>query len=222
MFKRTRKTPKLVRIEDRRLPAEGDAEISYSRIYEESRARLARLVQHHGVDIEDAYDVVQNVFAEIWPRWREQPGSFGFGYFAGAAVKQAALFKRREAQAGTPFGTDVVLRQPAHPRHNPDALLDLKEFRHHFDVLSSALPDRARETFLLVAISKLTYREAGESLGISEDAARKNYLRAAASLSEELQALGYDVDSLSRSLPDVNRALLAAHPEEGSPVENNT
>ena len=156
-------------------------EAVYAAVYQSLAPKLRSFVYYRSGSVENAGDVVQEAFLRLWENCAkvlpEQANAWLFRVADNIFLKQ----KQREK---------VVLkyqwrqRGPALTYASPQEELEGREFQAQLEAALEALPDGAREVFLLNRMDGLKYREIAELLGISQKAVEKRMHRALVSLRE--------------------------------------
>lgn len=137
---------------------------------------------------DDARDVCQDVFVEVWRhRHRYRPeGHFVAWLFRIARSRAISRGRRRRLQA-----LFLGAAEPPPPTPDADVVVEERRRRQRLERALARLPAAAREALALRHGAALDYLEVASVLGISEAAARQRCSRALAhlrSLLEEVDA----------------------------------
>ncbi len=156
-------------------------DVVYSSVYQEVAPKLSSLMYYRTGSIENAGDIVQESFLRLWENCAKVlPEKASAWLFR---VGENIFFKQKKREK-------VVLkyewrqRGPEPTYASPQEELEEKEFQAQLEAALAALPDGAREVFLLNRMDGLKYREIAELLGISQKAVEKRMHRALVSLRE--------------------------------------
>lgn len=160
---------------------------AFSRLMRRHEARLQGFLKRMLGHDDDARDVCQDVFVEVWrSRHRYRPeGRFVGWLFRIARSRAIGRGRRRQLQA-------MVLsrlRFAAPPQVTPaDDLVDERAHRRRLEQGLARLPIEAREVLALRHGAGLDYPAVAEVLGVSEAAVRQRCSRALARLRTMLEA----------------------------------
>ncbi len=152
------------------------AEEAFAACWREDMPRLMRYAQRH-VGVDDAYDVVAEVFTIAWRRWSDVPVP-ALPWLIGVARRvvnnhQRALRRRRQLRTRLELLHDVTQETvgAVDPAERVDAIRRL-----------AALSRTEQEAVLLVAWDGLESAAAAQVLGLTPVAFRKRLSRARAAL----------------------------------------
>lgn len=157
------------------------AEATYAVVFQEVAPKLHSFAYYRSGNAETAADIVQEAFLRLWENCskvvREKAGAWLY------RVAENIFFKQKEKEK--------VIRKyewrmagPEPTYASPEEELREKEFQLQLEAAIAALPDGAREVFLLNRMDGLKYREIAELLGISQKAVEKRMHRALVELRE--------------------------------------
>jgi RNA polymerase sigma-70 factor (ECF subfamily) len=144
--------------------------------YEALRAFATRMTG----DASAADDLVQVVFVRIWTRREEFHEGVSRAYLY-RSVRNAFLSWLRDRRV-VPLGAEHTTQQPGIDPHDPESSLEERRLRRAVIEAVDKLPHRCREVFILVRERGLSYREAGEVLGISPKTVDAHMVQAMRSL----------------------------------------
>jgi RNA polymerase sigma-70 factor (family 1) len=140
---------------------------------------LRNFIYYRCGDSERSADLVQEAFLKLWENCSSVlPDKAKAWLFRSAEnlffkdVRHAKVVKKYEWHIS---GTNDLAR-------SPQEILEEKEFQQQLEAAIAALPEGAREVFLLNRIEGMKYREIAEHLGISQKAVEKRMHRALVSL----------------------------------------
>ncbi len=159
-----------------------DLEGAFRAHYSGMHAFCARMVRDGAV----ADDLVQGVFVRIWMRRDDLTDDALSRAYLYRSVRNAALGWLRKR---TPSSIDEGVRTPESliERMDPEADFSERRLRATVATAVDGLPDRCREAFLLVRERGLSYREAGEVLGVSPKTIDAHMVRAMTALRDAVR-----------------------------------
>jgi RNA polymerase sigma-70 factor, ECF subfamily len=137
-------------------------------------------------------DLIQGTVVDGWHHFSRFRGdtSGQLRAWLKAILIHASLNARRRPGA-THFDLGSEAENLAKPATSPSQALQKKSSREALDAALAGLPDRQRAVVRLRVWDQWTFTQIGESLGVSEDAARMIYGRALARLRESMSP-GHD------------------------------
>ena len=151
------------------------------RVYRAARA----IVRGDG----DAEDVMQQAYSNAYAHLGQFDGRARFvTWLTRIAVNEAIARARREGRY-QPFGDDAggaVAALPAPDSSSPEQQTLTRELRAVLEAAVDALPDGAREVFMLREVQGLNTAETAASLGVTEDVVKTRLSRAKAALRRDL------------------------------------
>lgn len=148
------------------MPANGS---SYGLFREDFHQYYSTLCQYAFTILKDAdlcEDVVQEVFLRVWEKKQELVGSKELRFYLFTAVRNnclTALEKSRKYSTTSLNDHDAVAEQK-------ELFPEKQNGKTYDELLAEALaqlPPKCREVFILSRMSKLTYQQIGDTLGIS-------------------------------------------------------
>jgi len=149
------------------------------RIYRAARAIVR--------DDREAEDVMQQAYVNAYSHLRQFDRRAKFSTWLTRIAINEALARTRRRDRYEPFdeeaaGDTMMTRQQADPERQAFA----RELGTLLEGAVDALPDGARETFMLREVEGLSTAETAESLGVSEDVVKTRLSRARATLRRAL------------------------------------
>ena len=149
------------------------------RIYRAARAIVR--------DEREAEDVMQQAYVNAYSHLRQFDRRAKFSTWLTRIAINEALARTRRRDRYEPFdeeaaGDTMMTRQQADPERQAFA----RELGTLLEGAVDALPDGARETFMLREVEGLSTAETAESLGVSEDVVKTRLSRARATLRRAL------------------------------------
>lgn len=130
------------------------------------RPRVLRFATAFLGDRHLAEDVVQEALARLFEHRGRYPLDELFGPYLVKTVARLAIDHRRVRRARHEQLERVRATPPREPL-SPAAAAEIGEVTDRVGVAIAALPERERACFLLTVCERLSYREAGETLGLT-------------------------------------------------------
>lgn len=131
--------------------------------------------------IEDAKEIVQIVFVKLWETrafLKENESLKGYLFI----ITRNIIFNQKRRSFNEDFYKSSVLDAYTEDNINDACEAEEKmyamELSRFIDALIQSLPERQRDCFMLSRVEKMTYREIGERLGISERTVEVHIVRA--------------------------------------------
>lgn len=144
-------------------------------LYTSERGRLERLAMRK-VGRANAADVVQDVFTAIWSRTKEHI-TFTPAYLT-RATQYGAISQFRAEQRHERLLRDLTEEQYAPPQSLPDQIIAARQDLQRLQEALAALPERAREVFLLNRVHGCTYDEIAIGLNVSYSTVEREMAKA--------------------------------------------
>jgi RNA polymerase sigma-70 factor (sigma-E family) len=163
------------------VPVPDDAPAAVTRLYQQHWVGLVRLAVLMVDDRQQAEDVVQEAFAQLYRHWPLDDAGKALGYLRTTVLNRSrsVLRRRRVARLYTP---------PAErPGASAETEVVLDEDRREVQRALRKLPRRTREVLVLRYYLDLSHGEIAQTLGISESTARGTASRGLAILTEHLK-----------------------------------
>jgi RNA polymerase sigma-70 factor (ECF subfamily) len=174
---------------------EGDAGL-YGRLFEAYWTTLCEVARFNTHSSDDAREIVADVFAAVWQRRQEWNVTSTVEAYLFSAVRHRGqrMYRdvtHRHALLSAHLRPDwETTSLEGHQTGDTGNLTDATDRRLTLDRIVQTLPTRARLAIYLRWYRELEYREIGEILGISAEAARKLTTRTLDTIRERLRAKG--------------------------------
>lgn len=153
----------------------------YYTVYQDIAPKLHSLMYYRTGVTATAADLVQESFLRLWENCAkvlpEKAAAWLFRVAENIFLKQKKREKVVQKYEWRQAGPEPTYASPQEE-------LEAKEFQQQLEDALAALPDGAREVFLLNRMDGLKYREIAELIGISQKAVEKRMHRALVSLRE--------------------------------------
>jgi RNA polymerase sigma-70 factor, ECF subfamily len=169
-----------------RAAADGDLD-AFEAIVRAYQAHIWRFLRHLLTDAALAEDITQETFIRVHRRLGSFRFQSKFSTWLFSIARNAGIdaLRSRDRRRGL---LAAVPERP--PQPDPGGQVELKE-------AVASLPDRLREAFTLIEVFGLTYREAGEAIGVPEGTVKSRVFHARRQLVAWLQAAdGGEADAL--------------------------
>lgn len=149
-------------------------ERAFHELFRKYSYRLQRFAYEYVADIDDAMDIIQNVFLSFWEKREQLPVETNPEAYLLVLTRNACIDHLRKAKVRfTYFNTTqdkLALEQSinlsALETMDPDSL-EIKELKRLIADTIASMPDESREVFLLSRKEQLKYSEISERLHIS-------------------------------------------------------
>lgn len=165
---------------------DGDEE-AFVQLYRTHRDRIVAFTTRMLGSTAMGEEAAQDVFLKLYgARERYQPSARFLTYLYRIATRHCLNLKDRHSYRKTQSGLDSEREKSAHPR--PDDETRREELRRSLRHALAKLPDKQRAALVLVHYEGLSYREAAESLKVSESALKSLIHRARRQATEWLDA----------------------------------
>lgn len=134
-------------------------------------------------DMDQAEDLVQNAFVELWKRCADVLFKKAKSYIYRACHNS---FLNQIAHKKVVMKFEKTSNQRDMNQESPEYLMEVDEFKEKLERAISNLPPKEREVFLLSRIDKKTYKEISEVIGITVKAVERRMSKALLQLRETL------------------------------------
>ncbi len=148
--------------------------------------RAARAIVHDDDDVED---VMQQAYSNAYAHLGQFDGRARFVTWLTRIAVNEAIARARRAGRYQPFDDHSLVGAaglPAPDSSSPEQQTLTRELRAVLEAAVDALPDGAREVFMLREIQGLNTAETAASLGLTEDVVKTRLSRAKATLRRDL------------------------------------
>jgi RNA polymerase sigma-70 factor (ECF subfamily) len=148
---------------------------AFRELYEQFQDKVYTTVHALVQDQEDALDLSQEVFVEVFRSLQGFRGdsTLSTWVYRIAVNKSLNHLKRKQGQKffGLSFSgrkkNETELRQVADPLHNPEQRMQNKELGEMLQSALARLPERQRTAFILHKVEELSYKEIADILQTS-------------------------------------------------------
>lgn len=158
--------------------------------FEELYDRFSSLLYLHAYrmlrDQEEARDVVQEMFINLWEK-KENIVIKTVSAYLYSSIRNRVLDKISKEKSKSKYLESMSFYQVNYNHEIPDRQLYEKELKTLIEKEIDCMPKRMREIFLLSRFEYLTHRKIGEKLGISEATVKKQVNNALKILKYKLQ-----------------------------------
>ena len=159
---------------------EGNA-TAFERLYDRYWLKVYNFTRLYITSSTEVSEVVQDVFVKVWESRETFDDTKNFDGFL-FIITRNIIFNQKRRSFNEDFYKSSVLDAYTEDNINDACEAEEKmyalELSRFIDALVQSLPERQRDCFLLSRVEKMTYREIGERLGISERTVEVHIMRA--------------------------------------------
>lgn len=149
--------------------------MGFSELYVTYFPKLTRFAKEFVMSEEDAENITQDIFADVWERWDSMIHVENMNAYLFRLVKNRCLdylkhkiFEQKYAEKiQSSFEIEMNLKLQSLDRFDASAISEEKEMERLVHAAINSLPGRCKEIFLLSRRENLKYKEIAERLGIS-------------------------------------------------------
>ena len=134
-------------------------------------------------DTQQAQDVHQEVFLEIWRRWHKYNGQINWNAYLYRTTVRTAIRFAKKSRTGQSFDQQSEILTST---DGPDASLRIAELQQKLAGSLAKLPKRQAEVFVLSRMEGLRTKKIADLLGCSQRTVRVHLHRAVKRLAREL------------------------------------
>jgi len=154
----------------------------FKELYENYWSRLFSYCYHHTQDREQAMDLVQDIFFNLWKRHETlQIDEIENYLFKSAVFEVADYFRSKQVRAKR-----LSLLEKTQEEYHQSSEIISKDLENLVNKLVQQLPERCREVYQKSRSLGLSHREISQELGISENTVKVHIHTALAYLREQL------------------------------------
>ena len=157
--------------------------ISFNELINDYSSVVLRTAARILGDTQQAQDVHQEVFLEIWRRWHRYNGRINWNAYLYRTTVRTAIRFAKKSRTG-----QFIRRQPEALTNtgNPDERLRAVELQQKLAASLAKLPKRQAEVFVLSRIEGLRNEKIADFLGCSQKTVRVHLHRAVKRLARQL------------------------------------
>jgi RNA polymerase sigma-70 factor (ECF subfamily) len=164
-------------------------ERAFTALMRRHREDLYRFVRAYTGDAGEAFDLVQETFVAAWRALRRFDERRPFGvWLKRIALNKCRDWRRRRAVRSFFYRAEDIDRPGLEIAQPIAAANDREDALVRLDEAIASLPDRLKAPLLLSLTGETSYREIGESLGLTAKAVEVRIYRAKRALAEALAA----------------------------------
>lgn len=158
-------------------------EKNFNSLFSEHYEGLRNQMYYKCGDLDQAEDLVQNAFVELWKRCAEVLFLKAKSYLYRACHNS---FLNQIAHNKVKLKFERTSNQSKLSNESPEYLMEVEEFKIKLEKAISNLPVKEREVFLMSRIDKKTYKEIAEIIGITVKAIERRMSKALLQLRGDL------------------------------------
>jgi RNA polymerase sigma-70 factor (family 1) len=160
----------------------------FEAMFREHYERLCRFAMTVVRSREDAEDVVQQAFVNLWSRRTVLEIRTSTRAYLYRAVRNGALNRVRESRNVVTLHAEPLRSPAADPPPDPLTSLDARESADRLHEAMAGLGPRCRDVLRLRWIEGMSHAEIGDALGITRKAVESNITRGLRALRDVLDA----------------------------------
>jgi RNA polymerase sigma factor (sigma-70 family) len=149
-------------------------ESTFKKFYIENFSALRMYVFAKSCDKDLSEDIAQESFTRLWNNKGKVPGIKARSFLFTVAGN-LFLDHVRHQKVKNNFCNGFEIKNDI---HDPQYIIEMDEFKSKIEATLNAMPDGAREVFLLNRMEKMTYAQIADSLGLSVKAIEKRMQKA--------------------------------------------
>ena len=167
--------------------SEDDSEKAFHSFYDLTYDRLFRIAYFFVQNGDLAQEVVLDAFMNVWNARNGLLQIANIEDYLFVVTKRVALNTLKQEKRQVTLGLDTVdLSEVKDTEGTPERILITEELFARYVKALDRLPERCREVFILIREEGLSYAEAADKLGISENTVDAQLRKATARLHELL------------------------------------
>lgn len=161
---------------------------AFAEIYRRHAHRLTDFASSKLYSLNDARDLIQDLFAGLWADRIKIPVSTSLQSYLFASVRYKVIDKIRKNVTREEYAI-IVQSLAIHTGHSPEKELEAKELKKIVDIAIEQLPPRTREIYKLSRDEHQTVSEIATQLNLSDQTVKNQLTTAMKSLRETLERL---------------------------------
>lgn len=158
-------------------------EKNFNSLFSEHYESLRNQMYYKCGDLDQAEDLVQNAFVELWKRCAEVLFQKAKSYLYRTCHNS---FLNQIAHNKVKLKFERTSNQSKLSNESPEYLMEVYEFKIKLEKAISNLPVKEREVFLMSRIDKKTYKEIADVIGITVKAIERRMSKALLQLRDDL------------------------------------
>ena len=155
---------------------------TYNQIFRAHYEAVTRFVYYKCGDLQQAEDIVQDVFVKLW----KLCSTVSFSKVKAYLYRAANNSFLNEVAHEKIVWKHLQKTAPSVDNENPEYLMQMDEFHEKLKTAIASLPQKEREVYLLSRVEKKTYSEIAEILGLGVKAIERRMIKALLMLRDQL------------------------------------
>ncbi|MBO0342418.1 MAG: sigma-70 family RNA polymerase sigma factor [Bacteroidota bacterium] len=155
---------------------------TYNQIFRAHYEAVTRFVYYKCGDLQQAEDIVQDVFVKLW----KLCSTVSFSKVKAYLYRAANNSFLNEVAHEKIVWKHLQKTAPSVDNENPEYLMQMDEFHEKLKTAIASLPQKEREVYLLSRVEKKTYSEIAEILGLGVKAIERRMSKALLMLRDQL------------------------------------
>ena len=163
----------------------GGSQQAYGELYARYRERMIYFCKHYMIGEEDAEDIVQDVFLQLWEKRHFLGSVTSFSGYVQAMTKNCVLKTLRHLDVHARFAQHILMNNHDYTNETEDTIID-NDYEKLLNEMIERLPPKQKEIFKLSHMEGLEYKEIAELLQTSVENVRKNASLALKKIQDQL------------------------------------
>jgi len=154
-------------------------------LYARYKERMIYFCKHYVINEEDAEDIVQDIFLQLWGKRHFLGSVTSFSGYIQAMTKNSILKRLRHIDVHARFVQTLLMNNNNSTNETEDAIIE-NDYEKLLNEMIERLPPMQKEIFRLSRIEGLDYKEIAELLQTSVENVRKNVSLALRKIQDQL------------------------------------
>ena len=154
-------------------------------LYARYKERMIYFCKHYVINEEDAEDIVQDIFLQLWGKRHFLGSVTSFSGYIQAMTKNSILKRLRHIDVHARFVQTLLMNNNNSTNETEDAIIE-NDYEKLLNEMIERLPPMQKEIFRLSRVEGLDYKEIAELLQTSVENVRKNVSLALRKIQDQL------------------------------------
>ena len=163
----------------------GGSQQAFAELYARYRERIIYFCKHYMINKEDAEDIVQDIFIQLWEKRHFLGSVTSFSGYVQTMTKNCILKKLRHLDVHARFAQHILMNNNDSTNETEETIIG-NDYEKLLNEMIERLPPKQKEIFKLSRIEGLDYKEIAELLQTSVENVRKNASLALKKIQDQL------------------------------------